>query len=40
VLLGDGAALFDNLRDTEIQLEQVRVVEARGVAHLKYRRVK
>jgi dihydrofolate reductase len=40
VLLGDGAALFDNLRDTEIQLEQVRVVEAPGVAHLKYRRVK
>jgi dihydrofolate reductase len=28
VLLGDGARLFDNLGDTEVQLEQVRAVEA------------
>jgi dihydrofolate reductase len=37
VLLGDGARLFDNLGDAEVQLEQVRVVEAPGVTHLKYR---
>jgi dihydrofolate reductase len=40
VVLGDGARLFDNLRDAEVQLEQVRAVEAPGVAHLKYRSVK
>src|SRR6266508_993223 len=37
VLLGDGARIFDNLGDTEVQLEQVRAVEAPGVAHLRYR---
>jgi hypothetical protein len=37
VLLGDGARLFDNLGDSEVQLEQVRAVEAPGVTHLKYR---
>ncbi len=37
VLLGDGARLFDNLGGAEIELEQVRVVEAPGVTHLKYR---
>jgi dihydrofolate reductase len=36
VLLGEGARLFDNLGDAEVQLEQVRAVEAPGVAHLKY----
>ncbi len=36
VLLGDGARIFDNLGDTEVQLEQVRAVEAPGVAHLRY----
>jgi dihydrofolate reductase len=36
VLLGDGARLFDNLGAAEVQLEQVRAVEAPGVAHLKY----
>ena len=40
VVLGDGARLFDNLRDAEVQLEQVRAVEAPGVTHLKYRSVK
>jgi dihydrofolate reductase len=40
VVLGDGARLFDNLRDAAVQLEQVRAVEAPGVTHLKYRRVK
>jgi dihydrofolate reductase len=37
VLLGDGARIFDNLRDAVVQLEQVRAVEAPGVTHLKYR---
>ena len=37
VLLGGGARLFDNLEDAEVELEQVRVVEAPGVTHLKYR---
>jgi dihydrofolate reductase len=40
VVLGDGARLFDNVRDAEVQLEQVRAVEAPGVTHLKYRTVK
>src|SRR2546428_747922 len=39
-VLGDGARLFDNLRDAEVQLQQVRAVEAPGVTHLKYRSVK
>jgi dihydrofolate reductase len=39
VLLGDGARLLENLGDvSEIGLEQVRVVDAPGVAHLLYRR--
>jgi dihydrofolate reductase len=37
VLLGGGARLFDNLGDEDVGLEQVRAVEAPGVAHLKYR---
>ena len=40
MLLGDGARLFDNLGDADVQLEQVRAVEAPGVTHLKYRVVK
>jgi dihydrofolate reductase len=36
VLLGDGARLFDNLGGADVQLEQVRAVEAPGVTHLKY----
>jgi dihydrofolate reductase len=39
VLLGDGARLFDGLGAAEVQLEQVRVVEAPGVTHLKYKLV-
>ena len=31
VVLGDGARLFDNLQDADVQLEQVRAVEAPGV---------
>jgi dihydrofolate reductase len=37
LLLGDGARLFDNLGDPRLRLEQVRVTEAPGVAHLAYR---
>jgi len=37
VLLGDGARLFDNLGGADVQLEQIRSVEAPGVTHLKYR---
>jgi dihydrofolate reductase len=37
VLLGDGARLFANLGETDVRLEQVRAVEAPGVAHLKYK---
>jgi dihydrofolate reductase len=40
LVLGDGARLFDNLRDAEVRLEQVRAVEAPGVTHLKYRSVR
>jgi dihydrofolate reductase len=36
VLLGDGARLFDNIGPAGVHLEQVRAVEAPGVAHLKY----
>ena len=36
VLLGDGARLLDDLGAAEVQLEQVRAVEAPGVTHLKY----
>jgi hypothetical protein len=37
VLLGDGARLFNNLGGAEIELEQVRAVEAPRVTHVKYR---
>jgi dihydrofolate reductase len=37
VLLGGGSSPFDSLQDTQVRLEQVRAVEAPGVAHLKYR---
>jgi dihydrofolate reductase len=40
VVLGDGARIFDNLRDAAVKLEQVRAVEAPGVTHLRYRVVK
>ena len=38
ILLGDGERLFDGVGD--LKLEQLRAVEAPGVAHLKYRVVK
>jgi len=37
VLLGGGARLFENLGGADVQLEQVRAVEAPGVTHVKYR---
>jgi dihydrofolate reductase len=37
VLLGEGTRLFDGLSASDVGLEQVQVVEAPGVAHLKYR---
>jgi dihydrofolate reductase len=37
LLLGHGARPFDNLGDSQVQLEQIRAVEAPGVTHLKYR---
>jgi hypothetical protein len=33
-------SLFDDLGDAEIELEQVRAIEAPGVTHVKYRAVK
>jgi dihydrofolate reductase len=35
ILLGDGERLFDGVSDAE--LEQLRVVEAPGVTHIRYR---
>jgi dihydrofolate reductase len=37
VLLGDGARLLEGLDPAAVGLEQVRVIEAPGVAHLEYR---
>jgi dihydrofolate reductase len=37
VLLGDGTRLFDNIAGAKAKLEPIRVVEAPGVTHLKYR---
>ena len=37
LFLGSGERLFDNLGDARPRLEQVRVVEAPDVTHLKFR---
>jgi dihydrofolate reductase len=37
VMLGGGARLFDNLDGEDLALEQVSVVEAPGVTHIRYR---
>lgn len=37
VLLGEGTRLFDNLAGVDVGLEQVEVVEAPDVTHLRYR---
>jgi len=40
VLLGAGVRLFDNLGSENIELETIRVVDAPGVTHLRFRVVK
>lgn len=40
VPLGDGARLFDNLGDAEVELTCVRAIEAPGATHLGYRVVR
>jgi len=40
VLLGSGVRLFDHLGRAPIQLEQIAVVQGKGVTHIKYRVVK
>jgi len=40
LLFGDGARLFENVRDSGVKLEPIRTVEGPGVTHLKYRIVK
>jgi hypothetical protein len=37
VLLGAGERLFADLDGSEIELEQVRAIEAPGVTHITYR---
>jgi dihydrofolate reductase len=37
VLLGEGTRLFENIASADVALEPVRVLEAPGVSHLKYR---
>ena len=37
VLLGDGRRLFEHLGADHIELEPIRVIEAPGVTHLRYR---
>lgn len=37
VVLGDGIRLFDQLRNTPIELEQVKVMSSRNVTHLRYK---
>jgi dihydrofolate reductase len=37
LFLGEGARLFDDLGTAKLELEQIRVIEAPGVTHLKYR---
>lgn len=37
VLLGDGTRLLENLADVDLDLEQLRAIEAPDVTHLKYR---
>lgn len=40
LLLGAGVRLFDHLGSSPIALEQIRVIESKGVTHLRYRVVK
>jgi dihydrofolate reductase len=40
ILLGDGIRLFDQLGPNPLELEQIKVIEAPGVTHMRYRVVK
>jgi len=40
VLFGEGIRLFDHLGAKHIELEKVRIMDARGVMHVKFRVVK
>jgi dihydrofolate reductase len=40
LLLRGGERLFDNLGSMDLELEQVRAIEAPGVTHLEYRVIK
>ena len=40
ILLGGGARLFDNLGEPKLTLQQVQAVEAPGVTHIRYARVR
>jgi dihydrofolate reductase len=37
ILLGDGTRLFENIAAANVELEPIRVVDAPGVTHLRYR---
>jgi dihydrofolate reductase len=37
VLLGDGTRLFDGIAGADVELEPIRVIDAPGVVHLRYR---
>jgi dihydrofolate reductase len=37
VLLSDGTRLFDGLAGADVELEPIRVIDAPGVVHLRYR---
>jgi hypothetical protein len=39
-LLGEGVRFFDNVGPGQIELERIRVVEAPGVTHLRFRVVR
>lgn len=40
VLLGEGIRLFDNLGNTPIHLERIRIVDAPNVTHIYFRVIK
>lgn len=40
LMLGDGARLFDNLPAADVRLERIRAIDAPGVTHTKYSRVR
>jgi dihydrofolate reductase len=40
VLLGGGVRLFDNLGGQQVQLERIRIVDAPGVTHMRFRVIK